>query len=124
MSRKSARQAIVAVALLMFVTVIGCRPDDVFFRIANPSSGKLSNVKVSFPDDDFTISTLDNSSVFGTYRHFSGPGELSISYTTEDGHTWTSTGPHVNGDEKGEVGITIQGSNADFETKFADSGKQ
>lgn len=118
MSRTSARRTLAAAVLLMFATLTACKPDNIFFSIENRSGGTLHNVKVSYPGDDLTFSTLENSTITGTYRHFDGPGDLSISYSTEDGQSHNSTGPHVTGEEKGEVKVSIDASWANFDTKF------
>ncbi len=119
MIRNSARRArAAAVALLMLATLTGCKPDNVFFSVKNESGGTLHDVKVTYPDDKLTFSTLDNSTISGTYRHFDGPGGLALSYSTDDGRTYTTSGPQVTGNEKGEVTVTIEGSHASFDTKF------
>jgi len=122
MSLKSTRRAFAAAAvLLMLAAVTGCKPDNVFFRIGNWSGGTLHNVKVMYPGGELTVDTLDNSSEYGTYRHFDGPGTLEISYTTESGSDRSSSGPQVTGNEKGEVRIRIDGSWATFDTQFEPS---
>lgn len=122
MGMKSARMALAtAAALFMLATLPGCKPDNIFFSIENRSGRTLHNVKVSFPDDDLTFSMLENSTVTGTYRHFDGPGDLAISYKTDDGGTHNSSGPHVTGNEKGQVTIRIDASWANFDTKFEEN---
>lgn len=66
---------------------------------------------------------MGGGGVEGTFRHFDGPGNLTISYSTEDGHTYGSSGPNVTGDEKGEVTVSIKGSYAIFDTDFEESQK-
>jgi hypothetical protein len=122
MSTKSARRTLAtAAALLMLAILTGCKPDNIFISIKNGSGGTLHNVKVSFPGDELTFSTLEDSTITGTYRHFDGPGDLAISYSTDDGHTYSSSGPHVTGKEKGEVKVSIDGSYANFDTEFAET---
>ncbi len=124
MSRNSARGTLTAaVVLLMLATFTGCRPDNIFFTIKNTSGGTLHDVKVTYPGGQLKLETLDNSTISGTFRHFDGPGDLAVSYSTEDGHNYGSSGPRVTGNEKGEVEISIEGSYSSFDTKF-DEGQQ
>lgn len=132
MSRNSARRAFAAAAtLLILATLTGCRPDNIFFTVENHSGGTLHDVKVTYPGEKITIGpligsainlgTLDASTITGTFRHFDGPGNVTVSYSTEDGQTHTSSSRQVTGDEKGEVKISIYGSYASFDTKFEDN---
>ena len=122
MSRKSARRTLVTTAaLLIIATLTSCKSGNVFFTVENASGETLHNVKVTYPGDDFTIATLTNSTTYGTHRRFDGPGDLAVSYSTDDGRTHSSSGPRVTGNEKGEVNISIAGSSANFETKFEES---
>jgi hypothetical protein len=122
MSLKSARRTLAApAALLMLATLTGCKSDDIFFSVENGSGGTLHDVKVTFPGDKFTIATLGSSTIYATDRHFDGPGNLTVSYSTEDGHTYSSSGPKVTGNEMGEIDVSIVGSNASFLTKLEKS---
>lgn len=119
MSAKSHLRTLAAAAiLLMAVSLTGCKPNNIFFDVTNGSGGTLHNVKITYPGDELNFATLDNSTSTGTFRHFDGPGDLSISYSTEDGRSHSFSGPHVDGSEKGTVKIDIQGSYASFDTKF------
>jgi hypothetical protein len=132
MSRKTARGTFTAAAaLLMLATLTGCRPDNIFFSVKNESGGTLHDVKVTYPGEKITIGpligstinvgTLENSTIIGTYRHFDGPGNVTVSYSTEDGHTHSFSSPPVTGSEKGEVRVSIEGNWASFDTKFEGS---
>lgn len=122
MSRNPAwRTLVAAAALFMLPALTGCKPDNIFFSVANGSGGTLHNVKVIFPGGQLTIETLNDSTINGSFHHFDGPGDLTASFSTEDGRTHSSSGPHVTGKEKGEVKVSIDGSYASFETKFDDS---
>jgi hypothetical protein len=122
MSLKSARRTLAApAALLMLATLTGCKSDNIFFSVENGSGGTLHDVKVTFPGDKFTIATLSNSTIYGTNRHFDGPGDLTVSYSTEDGRTYSSSGPQVTGKEIGEVDVSIVGKYASFDTKLEES---
>jgi len=105
----------------MLGTLTACRPDSIYFEIGNNSGGKLHNVRLTFPGDDVTFGTLEDSTYTATSRHFNGPGDLAISYSTEDGHTYSSSGPHVTGNEKGEAKVRIDGSYTSFDTKFEEA---
>jgi hypothetical protein len=119
MSRNSAKKCLAAAAaLLMLASLTACKPDNVFFEVTNGSGGKVHDVKVTYPDDKLTFGSLDDSTITGTYRHFDGPGDLAVSFSTEDGQSHSSSGPQVSGNEKGEVKINISGSSASFETSF------
>jgi len=122
MRPNSARITLVAVgALLMLVTLAGCKPDNIFISIENGSGGTLHHVKLTYPGNDLSVSTLDISQTVGGFRHFDGPGALTVSYTTEDGHDYSSSGPEVTGNEKGDVKVRIDGSYASFDTKLEES---
>jgi hypothetical protein len=119
MSPNSTRTTLAVVAaLLILATLTGCKPENIFFSVKNGSGATLHDVKVTYPGDDFTIATLADSTTYGTYRHFDGPGKLTVSYSTEDGRTYNTSGPQVTGNEKGEVSVSIDGSYASFDTKF------
>jgi hypothetical protein len=105
----------------MLATLTSCKPDNVFFSIKNGSGGILHDVKVTYPGGELSIATLPDSTVTGTFRHFDGPGELMVSYSTDDGHTYSTSGPQLTGNEKGEVTISIDGRYASFDTKFEGS---
>lgn len=105
----------------MLASLTGCQPDNVVFEIGNTSGGKLHNVKLIYPGGDLSFGTLEDSTYTATYRHFDGGGDLAISYATDDGQTYSSSGPHVTGNEKGEVKVRIEGSYANFDTKFEES---
>jgi hypothetical protein len=117
--------------LLALLTLIGCRPDNIFFTVENHSGGTLHDVKVTYPGETITIGPLigssinlgklDASTITGTFRHFDGPGNVTVTYSTEDGQSHTSSSRPVTGNEKGEVKISIYGSYASFDTKFEDS---
>jgi hypothetical protein len=107
--------------LLVLATLVGCKAENIFFSIQNESGETLHDVKVTYPGDVIDIETLSDSTVYGVHRHFDGSGGLSISYSTPDGHTYSSSGPEVTGDEKGEVTVSINGSNASFDTRFEES---
>jgi hypothetical protein len=80
MSRNSARRVLASTAaLLMLVTLTGCKPDNIFISIENGSGGTLHNVKLTYPGDDLTIATLENSQTIGGFRHFDGRGDLTVS---------------------------------------------
>ena len=123
MSSKST-QAISAVAsvALAFFFLKGWRPQNIFFDVTNSSGGTLHNIKitpgVAYGSDDESIDSLNDSTIHGNYGNFDGPGDLSVSYSTEDGRTYSSSGPHVTGNEKGVVHVNISGSTASIETKF------
>jgi hypothetical protein len=122
MSWNSARKTLAAAAaVLMLAALTGCKPDNIFFSVKNGSDGALHDVKVSYPGDELAVGTLNISTIYGTYRHFDGPGSLTVSYSTEDGSTHSSSGPQVTGNEKGEVDVSIDGSYASFDTKFEES---
>jgi hypothetical protein len=132
MSRDTVRRTLsVAALLLMLATLTGCRADNIFFSVENYSGGTLHDVKVTYPGEKIAIGpligskidigTLNNSTILGTYRHFDGPGNVTLSYSTEDGNTHNFSSPHVTGDEKGEVKVTIDGSYANFDMKFEES---
>lgn len=122
MRRKSGWKALAAAtAFLMLAALPGCKADKIFFSIENRSGGTLHDVKVSYPGDDLTFSSLEDSTITGTFRHFDGPGDIAISYKTEDGGAHRSSGPHVTGDEKGQVTIRIDASWANFDTQFEQS---
>ena len=74
------------------------------------------------------ISSFDavpDSTDTATFRHFDdGPGQLAVSYTTEDGQSYKGTGPQVAGSEKGEVKVSIEGSYASFDTQFEANQQQ
>jgi hypothetical protein len=127
MNPKSTRTTVVATAaLLLLATLTGCSPENIYFEIANMSGGKLHNIKLShcqaprmgLPDGDLEIESLNDSTINANFGHFDGPGDLTISYSTEGGNTYSTTGPHINGNEKGKINVTIFGSRASFETKF------
>ena len=65
---------------------------------------------------DLSFGTLEDSTYTATYRHFDSAGDLAISNVTDDGQTYSSSGPHVTGNEKGEVKVRIDGSYANFDT--------
>ena len=122
MVTRSARNALAAAAaLLMLVPLTACSPDSVVFEIGNKTGGTLHNVKLTFPGDDISFKTLEDSTYTAKYSHFDGPGELTIFYTTDDGQTFSSTGPEVTGNEKGQVKVTISRSYANFDTEFDES---
>ncbi len=122
MSRNRAcRTLAAAAALLMLSTLTSCKSENIFFSVQNESGGTLHDVKVTYPGDVLTIDTINDSTIYGVHRHFDGPGRLTVSYSTEDGHSYSSSGPEVTGDEKGEVTVSINGSIASFETKFEES---
>ena len=122
MNRNSARRTLAAAAALLILTALtGCKPDNIFLTLKNDSGGALKDVKLTYPDNELTTGTLDENSILGAYRHFDGPGNLVISYSTQEGRHFSSAGPAVTGNEKGEVDVIIEGSSAHFETKFADS---
>jgi hypothetical protein len=128
MRPKSARRTIVAATtLLILATLTACKSENIFFRVTNKSGGVLHDVKVTYPGDEFIVPTLQGSSntfsVFGVYRHFSGPGDLTVSYSTDSGRSYSHSGPTVTGSETGEVAVNIDGSDATFETKFDVSQK-
>jgi hypothetical protein len=116
---------------LMLATRTGCRPDNIFFSVENHSGGTLHDVKVTYPGEKITfgpligstikMGTLEDSTIIATFRHFDAPGNVTVSYSTEDGHTYTSSSRQVSGNEKGDVKISIYGSYASFDTKFEDS---
>jgi hypothetical protein len=120
-----------AASLLMLAALTGCRADNIFFSVENYSGETLHDVKVTYPGEKITIGpligskidigTLNNSTILGTYRHFDGPGNVTVSYSTEDGRTHSFSSPRVTGDEKGNVKISIDGSNASFDMKFDES---
>jgi hypothetical protein len=119
MSTRFARTTIAAAALLLILAPLtACKPANIFLEIDNKSGGTLHNVKLTFPGDHLIFRSLEDSTDTGTYRSFAGPGELAISYSTDDGQTHDSTGPQVTGNEKGRVTVTISGSYANFDTKF------
>jgi hypothetical protein len=127
MSMNSTRTTLAATAkLLLLGTLSGCQPEGIFFEIGNFSGGKLHDIKLThckaprmaLPDGDLEIDSLDDSTVNGNYGHFDGPGDLTISYSTDNGTTHSTTGPHINGNEKGKVNVNITGSHASFETRF------
>jgi len=113
----------IAIAVLTFATLTGCRPENIFFTVGNQSGGALHDVKVTYPGDELDVGTLTDNQILGTFRHFDGAGDLTVSYTTESGRTYSHSGPHVTGDEKGDVKINIEGSDANFETNFDQSQK-
>jgi hypothetical protein len=122
MSRNSARRTLAAAAaLLMLSALTGCKSENIFFSVQNESGETLHDVKVTYPEDVLVIETLNDSTIYGVHRHFNGPGRLAVSYSTADGHSYSSSGPEVTGDEKGEVTVSINGSNASFATKFEES---
>ncbi|MGA2635521.1 MAG: hypothetical protein ABSF16_14900 [Terracidiphilus sp.] len=132
MSRNPARSTFAAAALLlMFAALMGCRADNIFFSVENHSGGTLHNVKVTYPGEKITIGpligskidigTLNNSTILGTYRHFDGPGKVTVSYSTEDGRAHSFSSPQVTGDEKGNVTISIEGNSVSFDMKFDES---
>ena len=124
MIRNSTRRTLAAAAaLLMVATLTGCKPDSIFFSVSNESSEPLHDVKVTYPGDELNVGTLNASTINGTFRHFDGPGDLTVSYSTDSGRTYSHSGPHVIGNETGEVKVHIDGSDASFETKFDDSQK-
>jgi len=119
MRRNSAPLSLAAAAAMLILTVLtGCAPDNVFFRVRNRSGETLHDVVISYPGDTLTIKTLNNMTDLGIFRHFNGPGALSVTYSTEDGRTHTTSGPQVTGNEKGDVSVTCDGSDASFDTKF------
>jgi hypothetical protein len=123
MSRNSFRRTLVAAAaLLMLAALVGCKPDNIFFSVKNESGGTLHDVKVTYPGDELNVGTLDGtpntSQIFGTFRHFDGPGIVTVTYTTERGSTYSHSSPPVAGSEKGNVKINIEGSSANFEMNF------
>jgi hypothetical protein len=127
MSMNSTRTTLAATAtLLLLATLTGCQSENIFFEIGNFSGGKLHNIKLThckaprmaLPDGDLEIDSLNDSTINGNYGHFDGPGDLTISYSTDDGTTYSTTGPHINGNEKGKVDVNISGSRASFEAKF------
>jgi hypothetical protein len=133
MNPKSTRTTVVATAaLLLLATLIGCSPENIFFEIANRSGGRLHNIKLThceaprmgLPDGDLEIDSLNDSTIQGNYGHFDGPGDLTISYTTESGNTYSTTGPHINGNESGKVNVEIDGSRATFRTQFEGTQQQ
>ena len=122
MSRKSAWKTLATIAaLLMLSGLAGCKSGNIFLTVENASGETLHNVKVTYPGDELTIKTLTSSTTYGTHRHFDSPGDLGVSYSTEDGRIHSSSGPRVTGKEKGEVKVSIDGSSASFETKFEES---
>ena len=128
MSPKSARRTLAAAAaLLVLATLTGCKPDNILFSVKNESGGTLDDVKVTYPGDELNVGTLDGtptpSTIYGAFRHFDGPGFVTVTYTTVRGSTYSHSSPHVAGNEKGEVKISIDGSDASFETKFDESQK-
>jgi hypothetical protein len=119
MSPNSIRRTLAAAAaILILATLTGCQPDNIFFSVGNVSGGTLHDVKVAYPGGLLNLGTLEPSSFTGTYRHFNGPGDLSVSYATESGRTYSHSGPHVAGNETGGVKVNIDGSDATFETNF------
>ena len=136
MRPKSPQRTLVAAAtLLILATLAACKLDNIFFTITNQSDGTLHDVKVTYSGDTLNVGTLNkikietlqssNNSfgVFGTYRHFGGPGDLAVSYSTESGRTYSHSGPRVTGDETGDVKVNIDGSDATFDTRFDVSRK-
>ena len=117
----SARKTLSVIVLLISLALSGCKADNVIFTVRNDSGGTVHDVKVGFPGNEFTISTLGDSTIEATHRHFSGPGRLTISFSTDEGRTYSSSGPPVTGTEKGRVDISIEGSHANFETRFEDN---
>jgi hypothetical protein len=125
MRKKSALGTLAAAAaLLMLATLTACKPDNIAFEIGNKSGATIHDVKLTFPGDDLTFRTLEDSTDAATFRHFSGPGELAISYSTDDGHTYNFSGPQVTGKEKGQVKVMIDGRYASFDTQFEDNQRQ
>jgi hypothetical protein len=126
MSMNSTQTLAATVTLLLLGSLTGCQSEGIFFKIANFSGGKLHDIKLThckaprmgLPDGDLEIDSLDDSTINGNYGHFDGPGDLTISYSTDDGATYSTTGPHIDGNEKGNVAVNISGSQASFETKF------
>ena len=120
MNPKSVRRILAAsAALLTLAALPGCRVDNVFFSVKNASGESLHDVKVTYPGDVLDVGTLDGkldtATIYGKFGHFDGPGFVSVTYTTERGNSYSHSGPHVNGSEKGDVKINIEGSSADFE---------
>jgi hypothetical protein len=132
MSRNPARSTFAAAALLlMFAALMGCRADNIFFSVENHSGEVLHNVKVTYPGEKITIGsligssisigTLERSTIHGGFRHFDGPGNVTVSYSTEDGHTYSFSSRQVTGNEKGKVTISIYGSYTNFDTNFEEN---
>src|ERR1035441_440028 len=91
----STRTTLTATAtLLLLATLTGCQSEGIFFEIGNFSGGKLHSIKLTHckaprmgvPDGDLEIDSLDDSTIEGNYGHFDGPGDLTISYRSEE-HT-------------------------------------
>lgn len=119
MSPTSIRRTLATAAtMLTLATLAGCKPDNIFFDVGNTSSGMLHDVKVAYPGGVLNVGTLESSGFTGTYRHFSGPGNLAVSYATESGRTYSNSGPHVTGSETGAVKVYIDGSDTNFEANF------
>ena len=119
MIRKPAQKALIATsALLVSAALAGCKPENLFIEVGNGSGGTLRNIKVALPGDEYSIDSLPNSSINGSYHHFSGPGDLTVTFTTEGGYTHTSSGPHVTGNESGRLRIFIDGGYAEFASQF------
>lgn len=126
MSMNPTRINLAATATLLLATLTGCQSENIFFEIGNFSGGKLHNVKLTpckaprmaLPDGDLEIDSLNDSTINGNYGHCDGPGDLTISYSTDDGTTYNTIGPHISGNERGKVNVNISGRRASFETKF------
>ena len=122
MSGMSARKTLAITATLLILALLtGCKSRNIFFSVENKSGQTLHDIKVTYPGDELTIDSLTNSTINGSFGSFDGPGRLSVSYSTEGGRTHSSSGPQVNGNEKGQVTITLDSSSASFETKFEES---
>ena len=113
--RKAARKTFVTTAVLViFFTLTGCKSKDIFFSVQNKSGETLHDIKVTYPGGELTIDSLTDSTINGSFGYFDGPGRLSVSYITEGGGTHSSSGPQVNGNEKGQLNVTLDGSSASF----------
>lgn len=97
----------VAVFLIAFVLVAGCRSRFVEATIDNRSSHALQLVEVDYPSASFGIGAIPAHSQYHYRFKVLGSGSVKLSFTDAAGKPHTSSGPELDEGQEGSIQIAI-----------------
>lgn len=104
---------------MLLLLLSGCRSAFVSAELKNDTSDTLSVVEVDYPTASFGTQSLAPGASFRYRFKILGSGPLKLTYTDQQGHDHTATGPTLEEGGAGSLAIRITPGGVAWEPHLA-----